>query len=465
MFFPKLKEIATTDVVSIREDRSIREAMALMNETDHHCILVVGEKGYSTLSVNKILYAWDIEKRREIPVRELDLKPIPSFSKELNILEALERLEFRFDEILALNDDGGIYGILTYSDIIASIDPETLMGNFRLSHIIKVTRRIPWLPPETPTREILRIMESSDRPSVILVEESRPVGIVTSKDMLRLLMEGNDLERPISAYMTRPVLTISYQSTIAETLDFLKKHHFKRAVAVDEEGRLKGVFTQKEIVAFTYHRWMQILKEQQEKLDRINKLLLRQNLEIEKNSALDPLTGLYNRLKCSELFISEYTVMLQRHNTMSLILMDLDHFKRINDTYGHNTGDRVLEAVAETLRRNLRSVDIACRWGGEEFIILLPASSLEHAEMIADLLRREIARLEFPDHPIALSASFGVTEVRPGQSLSEVIEQADEALYRAKHEGRNRVVTHLPFSKKEADASSEIEAKERTPRD
>jgi len=440
MIFPKLKDIATTDVVFIDEDQKVREALSLMFSSGHNYLVVRGREAYYILSVNQALHAWDAEHHPDLPVRSLSLRSLPAFPKEMSISEALERLHFDFEEILALDEDGAVYGILTFTDVLTSIDPETFMGNFRLDHILRLTRRVPWLSPDLSTREILKRMEQTDHASVILMEDQCPIGIVTSKDMLRILMEGCDLNRPIREYMTRPVRTLPHGKTISETLTFLKKNRFKRAVVVDQNGKMVGVFTQKEIVAFTYYRWMLILKEQQEKLDQINKVLLRQNQEIEKTSALDPLTGLYNRLKCNELFISEYTVMLQRHNTISLILMDLDHFKKINDTYGHNTGDRVLEQVAKTLNDNLRSVDIACRWGGEEFIILLPAADLRPAKMIAENLRQKISRIRLPDLPLRLTASFGVTEVRPGQSLKEVIEQADQALYRAKDQGRDRIV-------------------------
>jgi diguanylate cyclase (GGDEF)-like protein len=416
--------------------------------------VVRGRGVYFSLSINQALHVWDLEHRPDLPIHSLPLKVIPSFSKELSIFDALEILQFNFEEILATEEDGSIYGILTFTDILTSIDPETFMGNFRLDHILKVTRRIPWLSPDLSTREVLNRMEQYDHSSVILTEDRRPIGIVTSKDMLRILMRKYDLTLPIREYMTQPVLTLHHETTIAETLDFLKKNRFKRAVAVDDEGWIVGVFTQKEIVAFTYHRWMQIIKKQQEKLDQINKVLLRQNLEIEKASSIDPLTSLYNRLKCNELFISEYTVMLQRHNIMSLILMDLDHFKTINDTCGHNTGDRVLKEVSHILSRNLRNVDIACRWGGEEFIIILPASNLHDSMRRAEHLRKEIAQIRLPELPLSLTASFGVTEVHPGQSLEEVIEQADRALYRAKDLGRNRVVGYPETPDRETAAST-----------
>jgi len=254
MFFPKLKDIASTDIVYIEEDRTIREAMDRMFSTQHNCLVVEGKDGYYALSINQVLKSWDTGENPALSVGELSLRRIPTFSKEMNILDALDELEFNFDEILALEENGDVYGILTFTDIITSIDPETFMGNFRLDHILRVTRRIPWLPPETKTHDILREMERTNHSSVILVEEQKPVGIVTSKDMLRILKKGGNLQRPIREYMIRPVLTLPYETTISETLDFLRKHRFKRAVAVDRAGRLMGVFTQKEIVAFTYHR-------------------------------------------------------------------------------------------------------------------------------------------------------------------------------------------------------------------
>ena len=120
-------------------------------------------------------------------------------------------------------------------------------------------------------------------------------------------------------------------------------------------------------------------------------------------------------------------------------MADLDHFKRVNDTYGHAAGDRVLAAFGDLLRQHTRVIDIAARFGGEEFIVLLPNTDLENAISIANRIRESLAACPIESLPDPVTASFGVAEMAPDESGSGLLRRADAALYEAKHSGRNRV--------------------------
>lgn len=184
------------------------------------------------------------------------------------------------------------------------------------------------------------------------------------------------------------------------------------------------------------------MKEYQEELSEINSMLIHKNREYENRASFDSLTGLYNRYKFSELYVSTYRTMLQRENKLSLILLDIDHFKRINDTYGHNIGDSVLKRITQTLKENIRNIDIACRWGGEEFLLLLPTATLQSAISIANKIRENIHTIEI-EPAGGVTISCGVSEVRIGEEMEEVVERADRALYLAKNSGRNCVKSEL----------------------
>jgi len=179
------------------------------------------------------------------------------------------------------------------------------------------------------------------------------------------------------------------------------------------------------------------MKEHQEELNLINETLISKNKKIEQLASRDPLTNLYNRYKFSQLFDSLYETMSQNSSKMSLILIDIDYFKKINDTYGHNVGDEVLVQISELIRRLLRESDVVGRWGGEEFVVLLPLANLENALNIADQIRGLIEGQTA--HPFKITASFGVTEVKESDDLKSVIDRADTALYEAKESGRNRI--------------------------
>jgi diguanylate cyclase (GGDEF)-like protein len=133
-------------------------------------------------------------------------------------------------------------------------------------------------------------------------------------------------------------------------------------------------------------------------------------------------------------------------------MIDLDHFKRVNDTYGHSTGDLVLQAIAETCQRKLRKSDIFGRYGGEEFVIIMPETDEQRAWNVAERLRRSIVHISIPinDGAIAITISLGVATLSPedlcsdnsGDLLEKLIDKADQALYQAKQAGRNRVIVH-----------------------
>ncbi|AEJ61810.1 diguanylate cyclase [Spirochaeta thermophila DSM 6578] len=174
-------------------------------------------------------------------------------------------------------------------------------------------------------------------------------------------------------------------------------------------------------------------------LYRKNQALKALNTRLEILSTTDPLTSIFNRRKLQEELTREYHRALRYGSPFSLILIDLDHFKTINDTFGHGKGDEVLIWTAEILRTHLRSTDIVGRWGGEEFLVLCPETRLSEAALIASKLGKEIARTSpLPSCRVTISA--GVVSFSPGKSLEDLLKEADEKLYRAKGSGRNTVI-------------------------
>ena len=157
-----------------------------------------------------------------------------------------------------------------------------------------------------------------------------------------------------------------------------------------------------------------------------------------KMSMTDPLTGLYNRVKVEETFLYEQKQSIRHDDSLSIILMDLDHFKLVNDSYGHNTGDIFLKEIATLLKELFRSSDVIARWGGEEFLIVLPKTNLNIAQELALKLKDRVQETEFTDIGKRTS-SCGVATLLQNESLASVVQRADSALYLAKDNGRNRI--------------------------
>ena len=166
---------------------------------------------------------------------------------------------------------------------------------------------------------------------------------------------------------------------------------------------------------------------------------------LEAQASLDPLTGLYNRGHVSLLADEFESALLQGH-PVSLLLCDVDHFKGVNDTFGHLAGDHALEEIARQLRDNARTSDTPCRYGGDEFLVLLVGTRAEQAFATAERMRAAIsgAQLSHNGVSIPVTVSLGVATAEPDSELTlpDLIEQADRALYRAKNAGRDCIVAH-----------------------
>lgn len=152
----------------------------------------------------------------------------------------------------------------------------------------------------------------------------------------------------------------------------------------------------------------------------------------------DPLTQLSNRIRLDEKLLESHQSYQRTQRQYAIIILDLDNFKRINDTYGHLIGDKTLIAIARILRDNIRDVDVVGRWGGEEFMIICPETDAEGAKYLARKIQEVINTYEFP-HINTLTCSFGISVSHEGDRIENVVGRADSALYRAKEEGKNRI--------------------------
>lgn len=182
-----------------------------------------------------------------------------------------------------------------------------------------------------------------------------------------------------------------------------------------------------------------------EKLARISDRYqnsLRELSEALKVAALqDPLTGLGNRRYLMDRLREETERVMRKGTSYCLAILDVDHFKSFNDSFGHEVGDQVLCEIAKSLRTQLRDYDFCGRWGGEEFLIILPETDLAEAGPVAERVRLAIKEIQVDTkgQPHLLSASVGLTHYRSGEGYSDTIKRADDALYRAKELGRDRL--------------------------
>lgn len=158
---------------------------------------------------------------------------------------------------------------------------------------------------------------------------------------------------------------------------------------------------------------------------------------LEDEASTDPLTKAFNRRS----FLRQLSLMTVSGEKFGLIMFDIDHFKSINDTYGHDVGDAVLREISQLVRENIRAKDVLARWGGEEFMVLTPGADLNRTAAMAERLRKAVAGFSFTGVPRPVTSSFGAVVFCEDETDEEMVKRADTALYEAKETGRNRVVT------------------------
>ncbi len=180
-----------------------------------------------------------------------------------------------------------------------------------------------------------------------------------------------------------------------------------------------------------------VTESMREKMELENK-----NKELKELASVDSLTGIYNRNKLKEIALNEFRKYKKDKKELSIIIFDIDHFKKINDTFGHNSGDFVLKTIAKIVSNSIRASDAFARWGGEEFVVLAPNTNSGVAFLLAETIRKNIEGLIFEEVG-SVTCSFGVAEMVDGFDFEALIENADRALYMAKRSGRNRTETYL----------------------
>jgi len=265
---------------------------------------------------------------------------------------------------------------------------------------------------------------------VIVDSEDFPIGIVTERDILRTLITYKDKSMDVQAgdIMSSPVLTLEPGEDIDSAIMQMQLNRVRR-IPITKENRLIGIISYRDLT---------------NALRKTYNALEKKTEELEEEANTDPLTGLYNRRVINGQLKYQIDLARRSGNPMSVIMIDIDHFKKVNDTYGHLCGDSVLKTIAGILKEKSRDINIVGRYGGEEFMIIGPISDHKTAFYMAERLRALVENTEFSceknGKKFRVTISAGVAVWNPKiKTGRELIKLSDDALYLAKKSGRNRV--------------------------
>ena len=255
------------------------------------------------------------------------------------------------------------------------------------------------------------------------------------RDLLNLLLENQ--ETVVTYAMIEELVYKDHIMSMDALRALVRRLRSKLADDIIKNVLDEG-YAVSDVAVFLNGNLEQNAKQRIQELEIENSELKLQKEALAKMSMTDPLTGLYNRVKVEETFLYEQKQSIRHGDPLSIILMDLDYFKFVNDSYGYHIGDGFLKEIAQLLRELFRSTDVIARWGGEEFLIVLPKTDLITAQEIALKLRDCVQEAKFTDIG-QRTASYGVATLVYDESLVSIVQRADLALYLAKDNGRNRV--------------------------
>lgn len=438
---PTVEEICVKDIVTASINSTVEDAIKQMAKSNVRSVLILDydcHEYYIFTSNDAIEYKLQ-NISLQTKLKDVVLQRAQKVDSKVSILEIIDQEE-TIDEYLVAVHENRIIGILSQSDIINNIDPKILMQRQTIGKLLLQYTPVTVYKDEAAINTI-KLMKYKHVDAVIIMDgDNKPAGIFTTKDFLNILDKDLELNVPIHKYMSSPLLTVGNDIKIYEALEFIKEKHFKRIVVADENGEISGVITQTELLRIVNNKWMEIIKERGQELSKANETLLKKAESLEKKASTDYLTKLNNRRKFNTLIEYELTQMKRyKDRDLCVIVFDIDGFKYINDTYGHDTGDKILQEISKILKVSVRNSDITCRWGGEEFAIALSETNIEDALLVAEKLRATVENHIFVND-LRITCSFGVSQYHSDDTYPTLFKRADEALYKAKNTGKNKVV-------------------------
>jgi diguanylate cyclase (GGDEF)-like protein len=255
----------------------------------------------------------------------------------------------------------------------------------------------------------------------------KAVGIITERDFVNLVKAGEASSKwlIVDDLMPEKLITVTPSTSSSKAFALINSYNIKR-LPVLQKGKLKGLLTVRQIMVFSRNT----LIDAQEK-----------NRSLQREANTDELTGAYNKRFLLRRLTEEYKKVINYGIHSSIIFLDIDHFKKINDTYSHVVGDDVLKALGKIIRAHLKDTDVFARYGGEEFVVLTPFTRFPKGDNLANKIRVAVQKHAFKSrkHTLKVTISAGVASLPTANSGLQALERSDKALYHAKQTGRNKV--------------------------
>jgi diguanylate cyclase (GGDEF)-like protein/PAS domain S-box-containing protein len=558
-----VNSIMSRDVITLVPEEPLRSAIEKMDFNNVSCVVVIEEKKpVGILSERDIIYLMGgkVEFDR-VRLQSVMNRPVIAISEDTEIPEAANLMVINgLRRLVVVDGEHNIIGIVTQTDIIKNLSIDSFISFRKAEQIMR--RKVISIRKKASLMRAIELMAKNHISCVLVMENNRPVGIITERDITKAVAE-NRISKNVEDTMTSPVITSHKDINLYDATKLMEENRLRSLVVIDPAGNVIGIVTRSDIIRNLRADYVELLKnmlkeksralieseikyrtlverslegimiiqeglinfvnptllkilgyDEKEMIDKDilrflypdDRKLLSENFsklreseegeipleirmmhkneegiymevlstliqyegkpailatlrditerkkteaELKRLVITDDLTGLFNQ-RYFYIQVMKEIERAKRHNRpLSMLLVDIDKFKDFNDTYGHWEGDYVLKKIGEILMKNVREIDMAFRFGGEEFTVILPETKHEDAIIVAERIRKAVAQAVFypftlDGHPdiISKTVSIGVTEFHLEDNIKSFLKRVDNAMYQAKKGGRNMVV-HL----------------------
>lgn len=415
---------------------AVTELMHLHNVSS---VLIETDYRRYVFSVEDLLNHIQAGKDHQSSLADVQLTEISTISESEHILAAMELMELSGGRYLGVVDtQQNLTGIVTYTDILAAVDPTILVQKKTIGELVARTEPViftaDWILEDVLSH--LRRMEDS----IIVVEAKKPIGIITTKDIFKIISTGRAVDLPLSAYMVSPVITTLVSSSVHDALSQLKQFRIKRSIVVNELNQLVGVVTQSELVGFAYGMWIELIKHHSVELKELVAILEAKAIGFQHSTLFDQQTGLANQRMLTKRLSEEIERITFYHSpTFCLLLIEVNVLAQCNQESSQEMLAGFFNHLGLELSGLVKVRNDFAKLDSKKFAILAPCMEIHSTEILAANVRIRIADFACL-HNLEIQTSMAIGQYAVDENGTLFFHRMNLALEMARQQGPNQLV-------------------------